>query len=152
MSCIYLGPRLGHLSHIFQQPPTCSRWVVWPAVQVIFLIPGTMAGFDFFSHFSFFSYASILWIWRHGLCYAPRLSGIGAFAMFFSLKSYWILMTDILWHDLHKYVWYCSYNVRVSPPSASAFSPTQSGMHDIPEPQHWRSTPLWLCINVNVNP
>ena len=76
-----------------------------------------MVGFDFFSDFSFFSYASMLWIWRHGLCYAPRLSGIGTFAVFWSLKNYYIIVTNILWHGLHEYVCYCSYDARRYIPS-----------------------------------
>ena len=84
---------------VLTRHPPCA--VVWPAVQVIFLIPETMVGFDFFSDVSFFSYASISWIWRHRRLYPPRLSVLWTYALFWRMESYYIIVMDILWINLH---------------------------------------------------
>ena len=76
------------------------RTVVWPAVQVILLIPETMVGFDSFSDVSFFSYASLSWMWRHALYLSLWLSDIGTCAMFWWMESNYIIVTGTLWINL----------------------------------------------------
>ena len=53
------------------------------------------------SDFSFFSYASILWIWRRGLSYPSRLSVLWTYAPLWRIENYYIIVVDILWINLH---------------------------------------------------
>ena len=41
------------------------------------------------------------WMWHHGRPLPLRLSWIWTFAMFWCLKRYYMIITDILWYDLH---------------------------------------------------
>ena len=43
--------------------------------------------------------------------------------MFWSLESCYIIMTGILWHDLHGYMCYCSYNVHTLPSNCICLLP-----------------------------
>lgn len=43
--------------------------------------------------------------------------------MFWSLESCYIIMTDILWHDLHGYMCHCPYNVRTLPSNCICLLP-----------------------------
>jgi hypothetical protein len=51
---------------------------------------------DFFSFLSFSRYKLLEWIWRHGLIYTMWLSELETFAMFWDLKIYSMIETDIL--------------------------------------------------------
>lgn len=41
------------------------------------------------------------WLWSCGLYYILRRSDISNFPLFWLLESYYIIMTDIFWHDFH---------------------------------------------------
>ena len=88
-------------------------------------------------------------------CLRPlRIPGIGTFAMFWCLESYYIIITGILWCDLH-------LNTPVTDHMASIVLSNcvlplpllnmecAACMHQL---YHWHPAPSWFCINVNVNP
>ena len=50
---------------------------------------------------SFLSCKSLDWMWHHGPPLPLRLSWIWTFAIFWCLKCYYMIITDILWYDLH---------------------------------------------------
>ena len=43
--------------------------------------------------------------------------------IYWLLESYYIIMTDILWLDLHEYMCYCSYDVALCPPNCICLLP-----------------------------
>ena len=43
----------------------------------------------------------LVWMWHHGPPLPLRISWIWTFAIFWCLKCYYMIITDILWYDLH---------------------------------------------------
>ena len=60
------------------------------------MILDTMLCSDFFSDLSFSRYKLLEWIWRHGLFYTNWLSELKTSAIFWDLKIYSMIETDIL--------------------------------------------------------
>ena len=61
---------------------------------------------DFFSDLSFSRYKLLEWIWRNGLFCTMWLSELKTSAIFWDLRIYSMIETDILWYDLREYMCY----------------------------------------------
>ena len=84
-----------------------------------------MACPDFFSDLSISRYNSLIWIGAVGCDHTMWLSELRTFAMFWDLKSYSIVETDILWYDLRDYICYfqcnaCIFSSSVTWPSLTS--------------------------------
>ena len=62
----------------------------------------TMACSDFFSDLCFLTYKSLERLCAMGSLYTPRLFWIRHLALFWDLKIYSMIETDILWYDLRE--------------------------------------------------